>query len=364
MKKRLFLLAFLMPLFLISCTKTENPQQVKNVIYMIGDGMGLAQVSLLQIEEDYAPTAFDRAEGVALTVTRSANNRVTDSAAAGTALASGQKTNNSMLGQLPDATPSESMMAKATKKGLKTGLVVTCTLQHATPGAFYAHVAHRKMNAEITRDMLASDVDVLVGGGRKWLADECAEGGSYFEAFMRKGYQIADDLQTLKTIESGRVLASVAEEHLDRADERGNYLPEAVAQTLKILDNDAQNNGFLLMVEGSQIDFASHKNDSKWLIDEMRDFNRAVNVAMDYADAHPGTLVVVVADHETGGLSIPANKTDFTMGENGVRYEFSTHSHTACMIPVYLYGTGADRITGVMENTELAKKIMQLLELQ
>ena len=145
----------------------REDSKVKNIIYMIGDGMGLCHVSMLQIEAGYAPTAFDRAQNTALIKTYSANNRVTDSAAAGTALATGYKTDNGTIGQLPDGTRVESIMAKAEKQNYATGLVVTCYLQHATPAAFYAHVKGRGDSDRISYDFMESGVDVAFGGGSK-----------------------------------------------------------------------------------------------------------------------------------------------------------------------------------------------------
>ena len=115
------------------------------------------------------------------------------------------------------------------------------------------------------------------------------------------------------------------------------------------------------MVEGSQIDGEGHGNNIEGVLAETRDFAAAMNVAMDYADAHPGTLVVVTGDHETGGLSIPSNKTDFTLPESGISYNFATSSHTGIMVPVYLYGTGADQISGIMENSELSQKLQKMI---
>ena len=363
MKHRFLLWVLLLPFF-AGCT-AEQPQtdKVRNVIYMIGDGMGLSHVSMLQLENNFEPTSFDRADAIALQTTRSLNNRVTDSAAAGTALASGEKTDNSVLGQKPDGTPCISMMTKAAADGMQTGIVVTCTLQHATPGAFYAHQKYRRMPEEITADMLACDFDVLVGGGRRWLIDTCSEGGSYLDAFARKGYRVVSDMEQLAAIDSDRVLAVMAEEHLPHAAERGNYLPGAVGKTLDILAKRSSDRGFMLMVEGSQIDKAAHKNELQWLIDEMRDFDRAVKVAMDFADRTPGTLVVITADHETGGLSILSRENDFMKEESGIEHHFATHGHSGSMVPVYLYGAGADRISGVMDNTDLAKRIMALVGL-
>lgn len=365
MKK--LLLSFLLCVFLggVAVAKHKT-DEVKNLIFMIGDGMGLSQISVLQIENEYAPTAFDRAQGVALAVTRSANNRVTDSAAAATALASGHKTNNGTLGQDPEGRPLESMMARAKAKGMAAGIVVTCYLQHATPGGFYAHVSNRGDEREITAQMLNANIDVLFGGGRRWLKEACAEGGTYFDAFARRGYVVADSLPQIEALDKGRVLCVAAEKHLPSAPQRGDFLPQATKKALELLEADAAGSkkGFMLMVEGSQIDKAGHANDAGLLLAELRDFEQAVAVAMDFADRTPGTLVVVTADHETGGLTIPANKKDFTLSENGLQYPFSTGGHTATMVPVFLYGTGAGEICGVMDNTALARRIMELLELE
>lgn len=364
MKKILFVVLCL--LSAASVRAGDDDAKVRNVIYMIGDGMGLTHVSLLKIENDYKPTAFDRAHGVALITTHSANNRVTDSAAAGTALAAGHKTDNAMLGQTPDGEPVRSLMARASDKGLATGIAVVCYLQHATPGAFYAHVAGRGDNKAITRDLDRSKIDVLIGGGRKWLAEEHDSGGSYLDAFARRGYRVVESLDQAGEVHDGKLLCAAAEEGLPEASERGDFLPRATEKALEILSNNTAggDKGFVLMVEGSYIDVAAHANDAGRLLAEMRDFDRAVAVAMDFADRTPGTLVVVAADHETGGLSMPANDADFTRGENGVKYEFSTRGHSGSLVPVYLYGAGADRIRGVMDNTDLARRIMELQGLE
>lgn len=336
--------------------------EVRNVIYLIGDGMGLAHVAMMQIENGYAPTAFDRAQHVALVATRSANNRVTDSAAGGTALAAGVRTDNGTVGLDPAGERVESMMARAGREGLATGIVVTSSLLHATPAAFYAHAAKRYDYATIRGDLLAGGVDLLYGGGAKQLGEEHPEGGTWFDAFRSRGYGVAQSLDEAAAAGRGRLLAVLADDHLPHAADRGDYLPCAVRQALDRLSDDGR--GFLLMVEGSQIDMAAHANDAAWLLDEMRDFERAVAVAMDFADRTPGTLVVVVADHETGGLVIPANDRDFTQAENGLNYRFGSGSHTAVPVPAYSYGAGADRLTGMMDNITLAQRIMELLGLE
>lgn len=364
MKKRI--LFWLVLSLLTASAGASEREPVRNLIYLIGDGMGLSQVAMLQTGYGDTLTSFDRARGVALIRTRSANSRVTDSAAAATALASGSKTANGMVGIDPEGRPLPSMMARARRAGMAVGIAVTCGLQHATPAAFYAHVPDRNDTLSITRDLLASGVDVLFGGGRKTLAEECPAGGSYLDAFRRRGYLVADSLAEADTLTRERVLCVVADGALPAAPGRGDFLPRATRCALRILSGEAarRDRGFLLMVEGSQIDWAGHANDAAWMQAELRDFDRTVAAAMEYADRTPGTLVVVTADHETGGLSIPSCEEDFTRPDGGVDYRFSTGNHSATMVPVYLYGTGADRITGVMDNTELARRIMALLELE
>lgn len=364
--KKLFLLLSL-PFMAMAMSGCNQEPEVKNIIYMIGDGMGLAQVSVMQIEQQYAPSAFERAQNIALQKTYSANNRVTDSAASGTALATGYKTNNSMLGQTPDGTRVESIMAKADKIGYESGIVVTCYVTHATPAAFYAHVDSRNDNNGIIDDfMKENDVDVMFGGGTRMFSEYFAKQNTTWEAALQeKGYTVLTDQAQMASVNEGKVVGLFAETNLPlMRQDRGDYLPNATAKALEILTNNVEKNGkegFVLMVEGSQIDGEGHSNNIGGVLNETRDFAKAVAVAMDYADAHPGTLVVVTGDHETGGLSIPSNKTDFTLPESGISYGFSTTGHTGIMLPVYLYGTGADRINGIMENTELSQTLQRML---
>lgn len=359
MKKLFFLSCACVLAACASCTANREPE-VRNVIFLIGDGMGLAQVSLLQVADDYRPGAFERAEHIALITTRSANNRVTDSAAAGTALATGSKTDNATLGLAPDGEPLVPMTVCAQEQGMRTGLVVTSYLHHATPAAFYAHVSDRGASDSITCQMLASHIDLLFGGGRKALNEPLPSGETRFDAFRAAGYRIALEPAQIDTLSALPALAAVADKHLPVAAERGDYLPRATRKALELLADDSPQ-GFFLMVEGSQIDMACHGNDAPRLLDEMRDFERTVAVAMDFADTHPGTLVVVTADHETGGLTLPSGKDDFTLPESGVRMEFSTGGHSASIVPVYLYGTGSDRICGLMDNTDLARQLKELI---
>ena len=186
---------------------------------------------------------------------------------------------------------------------------------------------------------------------------EREDGSPSIERLRDRGFLVLTDPSQLDTLSRGPVMGFFADGHLPKMSEgRGDYLERAIRKALEILLREAgeRDRGFVLMVEGSQIDLRAHDNDAEGVLTEMRDFDRAVAAAMDFADRHPGTLVVVTADHETGGLSIPSTDVDFEHGEAGIEYRFSTGGHTAAMVPVYLYGTGAERINGVLDNTELA----------
>lgn len=344
-----------------------RPQPVENVILMIGDGMGVAHVTQLVIENGLRPAQMERAQAVGLVRTFSANNRVTDSAAAGTAIATGTKTNNSRLGRDPQGNDLKSILVRAQEQGFPTGLVVTVDMFDATPGAFYAHVHNRKSRDTITVQLLESGIDVAMGGGRQYL-DTREDGRTLTREFREKGYEIAFELTDIENVTQGRLLAPLAPKTMPyNIDGRGDYLPQATAKALEILANnrDARGSrGFFLMVEGSMIDYAAHDNNPEKLLGETADFDRAVQVAFDYADRNPGTLVIVTADHETGGLTIPSNKSDFTASESGVKYMFSTTGHSGSLVPLFAYGAGAQEFSRVLDNTDLSRIIARLLGIE
>ena len=349
--KRILLIAFTTFATLV----TAEAQEVKNIIFLIGDGMGLASVSMMQLENNYEPTIFDSADNIALQKTYSLDNRVTDSAASGTALATGFKTNNTMLGQLPDGTNTESLMELAADKGKATGLVVTTYLQHATPGAFYAHVPSRHEYATISEQLLASDIDIAIGGGMAFFKEHYNNHKKATKAITESGFTLVESLDA--DMSGERILALLADKEIEN---RTGYLAKATAMAIEHLDNN--DNGFVLMVEGSLIDGMGHGNDAKGQQGEMRDFMEAIEVAVAYAREHTDTLVVVTADHETGGLAIISGNADFNLSEQGVEYKWATGGHSGVMVPIYLYGTGAELINGVMENADLGKRLKELIQ--
>lgn len=344
---------------LLGCSSSNkgisNTPQVKNVIVMIGDGMGVSQV-YAGLTANKGTLDIERCKYVGFSKTYSANNYITDSAAGGTAIACGVKTNNGTIGMDASNNPVNSMLADVAGNGLSTGVVVSCNLTHATPASFVAHQPKRSMAEEIANDFVNSDLTVGIGGGRKTFEDR-SDGKNIAELMKAKGYQVAYSMDDVKKITSGKLLGLVAEDHPAAYPERGNMLPDGVSTALNILKQNDK--GFILMVEGSQIDWGGHANNQEQIVNEMLDFDRAVKVALDFAENNPNTLVVITADHETGGLAL--NGGNFATGE--IDGKFTTKSHTGVMVPVFAFGEGAEEFAGIYQNTDIKPKVLKLLGL-
>lgn len=337
---------------------TITAQEVKNIIYLIGDGMGLSSVSMMMIENGYQTTIFDKADNIALQKTYSADNRVTDSAASGTALATGHKTNNTYLGCTPDGKAVESLFDVAKTKGKATGVVVTTYLQHATPAAFYAHTESRHNYELITEQLLHSSLDVAIGGGMGFFNK--VYGDNVKETIKKQGFTLIEEFsEVARHNGDSRLLALLAEWEV--GSNSGDYLANATGEALRILEQRGGDEGFVLMVEGSLIDGMGHANDAKAQQAEMESFMRAIEVAVEYASNHEDTLVVVTSDHETGGLSIVSADANFNLSEQGVEYRWTTKGHSGVMIPIYLYGAKSEAINGIVENTDIASTLMELI---
>lgn len=334
-----------------SGTQEEKPT-VKNVIVMIGDGMGVSQV-YAGMTANKGSLHLEKSQFVGLSKTYSADRYITDSAAGGTAIATGTKTNNGAIGVDPDGNPVKSILEYAAENGLSTGVIASCAITHATPASFVAHQPNRNMQEEIAVDFLHSDITLFIGGGKRYFSDR-SDSVDLLPKFTEKGFQLAFTMEDVKQVTSGRLVGLVADEHQASYPERGEFLPESVEIALNLLkDNDK---GFFLMVEGSQIDWAGHANDTENIVNEMLDFDRAIKVAFDYADQDPNTLVVITADHETGGMALTGG--DLSTGE--VEGTFATTGHTSVMVPVFAYGAGAEAFAGIYENTDIFAKLLAL----
>ena len=338
---------------LASCSTKKEEEQPKavNVIYMIGDGMALPQVYAAMMASGEKMT-FSQFPYIGVVDTHSASNDITDSAAGGTALASDHKTKNGMVGMNPDTIPVKTVLEALAEQGKETGIVVSCYVTHATPADFYAKVPKRKQYEDIAVQMAENPyLNLIIGGGMKHF-NQRKDSINLVERMENElGWKVYDTLADIDvTCKKYAVMAN--EDHMPSAAERGDFLPRAVKTALKTLDN--AENGFFLMVEGSQIDFACHAKDSTWMMDEMMDFDYCVKVALDYAKEKGNTLVVVTADHETGGLTMIDRQGKYT----NVSFDYSTGSHSCLPVLVYAYGPGAEQFTGWMQNRDLKGKIM------
>jgi len=356
-KFRLLLLLPVIGFLFAGCVNEADKQpEVRNVILLIGDGMGLYHPYAAYSVNKGSLSIFERAQFVGLSKTSSANNYTTDSAAGGTAIACGVKTNNGVLGQLPDGTPVKSMLEYAADNDLSTGMVVTCELTHATPAAFIAHVDGRNENENIALDLAQSKINVAIGGGRKFF-EEREDGKNLTNEMKDKGFQVAYTLDEVRNVKEGNLLGLLAEVSPERYPARGEMLLDGVATAINILSQNEK--GFFLMVEGSQIDWAAHDNNQDETISEMLDFDRAAKIAFDFAERDGHTLVIVMADHETGGMTI--TRGNFQSGDLTTNY--SSTGHTGVPVPVYTFGPGAEKFAGVYENTEILPKVLELLRI-
>lgn len=325
----------------------------KNVILMIGDGMGVAQV-FAGMTANRGNLYLNNFRHAGFSRTASANRYVTDSGAGGTAIATGQKARNSTIGIDSTGKPVKSILEVAADNGLATGIVVTTSILDATPAAFVAHVSNRNMMSEIAVDFAESGPDVFIGGGIEHFKNR-SDNRDLIEELLQKGYQVCDTITELVKIKSGKTAGFLTEARISK---RGNQLAVTTETALDILDD--HRNGFFLMIEGSEIDGGGHENDMEYTVEEMLDFDRAVGKALEFASKSRRTLVVVTADHETGGLTLVNG--DISQGK--ITGQYSTTDHTGIMVPVFAYGPGAELFSGIDENTSFFNKFLRLLDLK
>lgn len=326
----------------------DKPPGPKNIIYLIGDGMGFGQVSTLIMEravnrEASSSSQISRITHMGIATTFSADSKVTDSAAGGTALATGEKTNNGTVGLNASGDTLTSIMVHAREMGKSTGIVVNTAILDATPAAFYAHVEKRSLWDEIAVQLTKSDYDILIGNGLEHFNSR-EDSLDLISVFTGKGYDFSDSWEKAAALDNSGKLVILTSVRM--------VFPEAVAKALDLLDKKNNPEGFFLMIEEARIDGHGHNNDVQGLIDEMEIMDRVMQVVLDYADAHPETLVVITADHETGGVNI---------GYDGRPY-FSTAGHSGSVVPVFAYGPGAEQFAGLMDNTDIPARILNLLE--
>lgn len=320
--------------------------------------MGLTQVSA-GMYANGNHLNLERCRHIGLAKTHSIIDLITDSAAGATAMACGQKTFNGVLSMDTTGQAYRTILEIAHANHMKTGLVVTSTIQHATPAAFYAHQLSRTQYEDITLDLLRGSVDLAIGGGRR-LFQERKDGRDLLEELPGLGIHFSKSLRLARVQNPPLPLFILPEKgHMPPARKRPNaFLAKATQYAIKRLSEGGE--GFFLMVEASQIDWGGHSNDAQHIIEEMIDFDQAIGQVLDFAEQDGQTLVIITADHETGGFALEGGE----MKLRGLQSKFTTDSHTGTMVPVFAYGPGAEAFMGIYDNTHIFDKMMEALGLQ
>ncbi|MFV2044937.1 MAG: alkaline phosphatase [Anaerolineales bacterium] len=348
-------------------------QRASAVILFIGDGMGPAQRTAARWQSvgQSGQLVMDTLSVSGWSSTASADSAITDSAAAGTAIATGVKTNNGRIAMDPLANELTTILELAKARGMSVGLVTTTQMAHATPAAFAAHVPDRNMMTEIAAQMLDTGVDVLLGGGEdEFLPStesgcypepgERTDGRNLISEAVAAGYIYVCDETGLNTVDPNsttRLLGLFADEGMIRP-----FAPDLAALTQKAIDVLSQDpNGFFLMVEGGQIDWAGHLNDAANAIGDTVDFDAAVAIGKAFLASKPDVLIIVTADHETGGMSVsltssgqPGEDGPFWMPDGTPFYvNWTTLGHTAADMPTTAEGPWSDLLAGTNKNTRI-----------
>ena len=339
--------------FLLNISILFGQDKSPNIIFMIGDGTGLSQITA-GMYANGNQTALEAFDVIGLSKTHSANNLVTDSAASGTAMACGIKTFNGVIGIDLKNKKQPSILEIATEKGYSSGLIATSSIVHATPASFYAKVTSRRKYQEIARQLSESDVDFFIGGGKKHFIRRDDKRNILDEM---PSFDFVDRLEDFEKSTADKIgLFTNMDEPLPIAEGRKPALKDAVSAMLKKLDQQEQ--PFFLLVEGSQIDWGGHANDLNYILSEFKDFDGAIQEVLNYLKEHPNTLLVVTADHETGGLGIDSGNIKNFKPRGG----FVTKGHTATMVPVFAIGVGAKKYSGIYDNTAIFSKMKEVLE--
>ena len=382
------------------------------VILIIGDGAGASYWTAAAFATD--DLAVERFPVMGLINTSSSDSKITDSAASATALSTGVRTYNGAIGMDPDSNSVTTVLEVAQSRGMATGLVATSSITHATPAAFASHVPDRNMAWEIARQLANADVDVILGGGRSFFDPSSRPDSLDLHSGLVARYsyvESAAELAELQTDEIHKLFGLFAEEHMPAEPLRSPTLPEMTRAALEVLDHDPD--GFFLMVEGSQPDWRGHDHEPlSAIVAEMLDLDRAIGVALEYQSSHPETLIVVTADHETGGLAIQqagtrrlltgaaaaadstaaqlaevisvagrelatlADSTTWYMARLSSRMRrqarevvdssalvarYTTGGHTAQMVPLFASGPGAEQFGGIKDNWKIGELLIAVV---
>ena len=352
----------------ITCTnikseEKENKNEPLSIIFMIGDGMGLPQISTAFYFGGSTPN-FEQFENIGLIKTSSTSHKITDSAAGATAFATGEKTYKRAIGVSKDTLPLPSILETLQKKGYQTGLVSLTSITHATPASFYAHVKDRDLEDEIALQLVDANVDFFAGGGLKHFTKR-EDQKNLYTTMLSKNYKLDSiNVSAFDLIKKNGYI--LAEEGLpSKIEGRTSFLQDATQLGLDYFTK--KGSPFFFMIEGSYIDWGGHAMNAEMLIQEELDFDKTLGVVLNYVKAHPNTLLVVTADHETGGASIGKfYKLNSETGEKEevpekVAVYFNYDQHSGDLIPVFAKGDEANLFNGIYENNEIYHKMMKAI---
>jgi alkaline phosphatase len=337
-------------------------QPIKNVIFMIGDGTGIAQLYSGQLHE-VGSDGYLHAQRLPITgivKTYSEDNLITDSASGTTAYSCGIKTDNGVIAQDSEGNECVTLMELAQQAGMKTGLVTTSGVTHATPASFATHIDSRNKYSEIAEQMVESEVDVILGGGLEYFIPSDSAGSNREDqlnlllSLRDQGYSVVLDRQAMVEEDSEQIVGLFSPSGMPSE----NRVPSLAEMTNKAVESLSSNeNGFFLMVEGSQIDWGGHANETPYVVREVKDFDDAIGVVLTFAQENLGTLVIITADHETGGMTINGVNRENTI----VDIAWTSTGHTGTPIPLMAYGPHAVEFSGWWDNTDIGKKVADLL---
>lgn len=329
-------------------------QKAKNIILLIGDGMGLSQISSGLFTNDNQ-LYLEYFKNIGLHKPYSGSKLITDSAAAATSFACGIKTYNGAIGVNSQKKPVDSILEESERVGKATGLVSTSTIVHATPASFIAHQEKRKMYEEIAADFLKTDIDVFIGGGQKFFDQREIDDRVLSDELKSKGYVIKSyfdtEIDEVTAIPNQKLVYYTANNDPLPVLQGRDYLESASMLAIKQLNMNSDD-GFFLMIEGAQIDWGGHANNADYIMSEMLEFDKTIGTILKWAIEDKNTLVIVTADHETGGFAINSGK----MG-GVLETAFTTDYHTGVLIPVFAYGPGSQDFRGIYENTAIYHKM-------
>jgi alkaline phosphatase len=325
---------------------------VNQIILMIGDGNGLAQLASGMFVNGNELN-LTQLKNMGLVKTQAADDFTTDSAAGATAYATGHKTNNRFIGMLPSGEIIENLPNILNEYGFKSGIITTDKLSGATPAAFFAHVSERDDVKSIMEFLPKSHLDIFAAGGKSDLKHSSVD---LYQELIENGFSIVDDWSTISSNSASKIAYFASEESLPTfVNGRGDYLKETTSATLKFLGKTKA--PFFLMVESAMIDSGGHGNSSEMIVAEVLDFDQTIGEVIQYADQNPGTLVIITADHETGGVSIPQG----SIADHSVELNYQSDDHTGIPVPIFAYGAHSGDFRGVYENTELFHRIVKLV---